>query len=182
MQCQMLYQYFPFLWFLANQLLMSKGSNHSCLAWCRDLQMLQKYVATVNCPEARILSTDCPGLWDACSWFLVIKHTFYHTHHSATCVMTVGSFVFTLPWAVCFSWSYDCDVSYSDTSYGIGAALEEGVFILVCILCATDYVCPLVNLNLLTGSKWDRSWQYWSALLSQMLHSPSALDVSSADG
>lgn len=178
----MLYQYFPFLWFLANQLLMSKGRNHSCLARCCDLQLLQKHVAVVNCHEAWILSTNCPGLWDAFDWFLVIKHTLYHTHHPTNCVMTVRSFVFTLPWAVCFSWSYDYDVSYSDTSYGIGVTLEEGVFLLMCILCAIDYVCPLVTLNLLIGSKWDRSWQYWSALLSKTLCSPSALDMSSADG
>lgn len=90
--------------------------------------------------------------------------------------------VLVLPWALGFNWSYDYDLAYSDTSYGFGTSLEEGVFILMHILCAIDHAFLLVNPVLLIDSKGNKSWQCWSALLSQMLHSPSALDVSSADG
>lgn len=145
----MLYQYLSFLRFLGSQLLMSKGSNCTCLdGWV-------PWLAWIAVKHASSSPIGCRKL----------------------CIS-----VLILLWALCFNWSYDYDVAYSDTSDDFGTNLEEGVFILMCVLCTIDYVFLLVNPILLIDLKWNKSWQYWSGLLPQMLHSPSALDVSSADG
>lgn len=169
---------FIFLCFLGNQLLMSKDGHPSCLDGqvpCLAWIVVKQAVSA----RAGLVSERLPtAFWLSDTQILLYSPSSKLCSDSRKLSISVLIFL----WALCFSWSYDDDVAYSDTGYGFGTNLEEGLFILVFIRCAVDYVLLRVNLILLVDSKWTKSWRYWSVLLPQTLHSPSTLGASSADG